>query len=87
MLEMIEDNHCRNYQSLLNVSCNTIRSYLHDLDFRNCITSKKPYLSEKHKLDRLTFAHTHESWSFEDWCNVIWSNESSFEIGKNLRQI
>jgi len=24
---------------------------------------------------------------FEDWCNVIWSYESSFEIGKNLRQI
>ena len=43
---------------------------------------KKPYLSELHKLDRLKFAHAHESWSFEDWCNVIWSFESSFDIGK-----
>jgi hypothetical protein len=53
------------------------------LGFRNCIVApKKPYLSEKHKLDRLKFACAHESWSFEDWCNVIWSNESSFELVK-----
>ena len=63
------------------------QSYLHDLGSKNCIAPKKPYLNEKHKLDRLKFDCIHESWSFEDWCNVIWSNESSFEIGKNLRQI
>ena len=64
--------------SLLNVSRNTTQSYLHDLGFRNCIAPNKPYLSEKHKLDRLKFARAHESWSFEDWRNVIWlpiSNE------------
>ena len=69
------------------MSHNTTQSYLHDLGFRNCIAPKQPYLSEKHKLDRLKFSRAHESWSFEDWCNVIWSYESSFEIDKKLRQI
>ena len=46
---------------------------------------KKPYISEKHKLDGLKFAYTHESWSFEHWYNAICWDESSFEIGKNLR--
>jgi len=32
---------------------------------------KKPYLSEKYKLDRLKFSHAHKNWSFEDWRNVI----------------
>ena len=59
-------------QSLLNVSRNTTRSYLHDLGYRICIAPNKPYLSEKHKLDRLKFAHGHESWTFENWCNMIW---------------
>ena len=57
--------------SLLNVSHNTTRSYLHDLGYRNCVAPNKPCLSEKHKLDRLKFPRAHESWSFEDWCNVI----------------
>jgi hypothetical protein len=72
--------------SLLNVSHNTTRSYLLDLGYKNCIAPNKPYLGEKHKLDRLKFARAHESWNFEDWCNVIWLEESSFEIGKNSRQ-
>jgi hypothetical protein len=44
-------------------------------------------LTVKQKADRLAFAHAYESWTFEDWCNVIWTDESSFEIGKSLRQV
>jgi hypothetical protein len=58
--------------SLLNVSHNTTWSYLRDLGFTNCIAPKKPYLSGKYKSYRLKFSRAHESWSFEDWCNVIW---------------
>ena len=47
--------------SILNVSHNTTQLYLHDLGFRNYIAPRKPYLNEKQKLDRLKFAHAHES--------------------------
>ena len=44
-------------------------------------------MNVKHKANRLAFARAYESWTFEDWCNIIWTDESSFEIGKNSRQI
>ena len=73
--------------NLVSVSRTTVRFYLHELGFRNYIAPKKPYLNVKHKVDRLAFACAYESWTFEDWCNIIWMDESSFEIGKNSRQI
>lgn len=73
--------------NLVSVSRTAVRFYLRELGFRSCIAPKKPYLNVKHKADRLAFARTHESWTFEDWCNIIWTDESSFEIGKNPRQI
>ena len=73
--------------NLVSVSRTTVRFYLRELGFRNCIAPKKPYLNVKHKADRLAFARAYESWRFEDWCNIIWTDESSFETGKNSRQI
>jgi hypothetical protein len=35
------------------------------------------------KAARLAFAKKYESWTFNDWKNVIWTNESTFKIGKN----
>ena len=71
--------------NLVSVSRTTVRFYLRELGFRNFIAPKKPYLNVKHKADRLAFAY--ESWTFEDWCNIIWTDESSFETGKNSQQI
>nr|PNR50627.1 hypothetical protein PHYPA_009813 [Physcomitrium patens] len=73
--------------NLVSVSRTTVRFYLRELGFRNCIAPKKPYLNIKHKADRLAFARAYESWTFEDWCNIIWTDESSFETGKNPWQI
>nr|PNR28760.1 hypothetical protein PHYPA_029353 [Physcomitrium patens] len=73
--------------NLVSVSRTTVRFYLCELGFRNCIAPKKPYLNVKHKADRLAFARAYESWTFEDWCNIIWTDESSFETGKNPQQI
>ena len=73
--------------NLVSVSRTTVRFYLRELGFRNCIAPKKPYLNVKHKADRLAFARAYESWTFEDWCNIIWTDESSFETGKKSRQI
>ena len=42
--------------NLVSVSRTTVRFYLRELDFRNCIAPKKSYLNVKHKADRLAFA-------------------------------
>src|SRR5207253_5486296 len=69
------------------VCVNTARSAVHKLGFGNRVAPKKPYLKDKHKADRLAFARAHLSWSAEDWGRIIWTDESSFEIGKLSRQV
>lgn len=69
------------------VSCRTVRNALNDLGYRNRVAAKKPFLSEKHKAERLVFARQYRDWTLEDWKKVVWTDESCFEIGKNSRQI
>jgi hypothetical protein len=57
------------------------------LGFGNRIAPTKPYLHAQHKAKRLKFAKAHVHWSGDDWKKVIWTDESSFEFGKNSRQI
>ena len=66
---------------------NTIRTYICKLGFRNRIARQKPYLTIAHKTKRLAFAKEHRHWTENDWKNVIWTDESSFELGKMSRQI
>jgi hypothetical protein len=66
---------------------NTIRTYIRKLGFRNRIARQKPYLTIAHKVKRLAFAKEHRHWTENDWKNVIWTDESSLELGKMSRQI
>ena len=66
---------------------NTIRNYIRKLGFRNRIARQKPYLTLAHTAKRLAFAREHRHWSENDWKNVIWTDESCFELGKTSRQI
>jgi transposase len=70
-----------------NVARNTIRKYIHNLGFGSRIAAKKPFLPSHHMTKRLDFAKVHAHWTVEDWKNIIWTDESSFELGKNSRQI
>ena len=69
------------------VSRNIIRTYIRQLGFGNRIAMRKPYLNSTHKVARLAFADKFVHWTIEDWYKVIWSDESSFELGKNSRHI
>jgi transposase len=44
------------------------------------IKKKKPRLTDKHKKARLAFAKKYESWTSDDWKNVVWSDESKFNL-------
>ena len=61
----------------------TIRRIIHKLGLRSCHPRKKPHLNEKHKKDRLKWAMERKNWGVEDWKKIIWTDESSVEIGKN----
>lgn len=90
---MLDDDRCLPLMEITNkmtdiakVSCRIVRNALNDLPYRNRVAAKKPFLSEKHKAQRLVFARQYRDWTVEDW-KVIWTDESCFEIGKNSRQI
>ena len=70
-----------------NVSTSTTRRALHDLELNSRIARKKPFLNENHVARRLAWATKHKNWSLEESKRIIWTDEASFEIGKNSRQI
>ena len=74
-------------QMSVRVHANTLRKVIMSLGFHNRVAAKKPYLSLKHKVDRLAFAKAHQNWTESDWRNIMWTDESSFEIGKYSRQV
>ena len=69
------------------VSRSTLRRTLHEPRFKCCVVVKRPYLTDRHVKARLEFARTHADWTEDDWAEVVWTDESSFEIGANVREI
>ena len=73
-------------QMSVRVHANTLRKVIMSLGFHNRVAAKKPCIILKHKADRLAFAKAHQNWTESDW-RIMWTNESSFEIGKYSRQV
>ena len=44
----------------------------------------KPYLSPQNKRKRLWFAERYANWGVSEWNNVLFSDESAFQIGRPL---
>ena len=70
-------------QIATSILTHTVHLWAHDLGFNNRVAVKKPFLSDSHQERRLRFAKEHESWTVDQWRSVLWTDESSFEIGKN----
>jgi transposase len=67
------------------LSKKTVRKYLAKNEVYTFKPRRKPFLSEKHKRDRLKWAREHVKWTAEDWRCVIFSDESTFELGLDTR--
>jgi hypothetical protein len=67
-------------------SVNTIRNELKKIGYASRVAVKKPFLNEKQQNARYIFAKSHAHWTVDDWRKVIWTDESSFEIGKLFSQ-
>lgn len=72
------------FQESLNISIsrNTIRSALHELGHYGRVAKKKPLVSEKNRKKRLFWCYKRRKWVSE-WNQVIFSDESRFEIFNN----
>jgi hypothetical protein len=69
------------------VSTSTVRRRAHEMGFNNRVAVKKPFANDINQRKRLAFARKHVNWKVADWSKVIWSDESSFEIGKKSKQV
>ncbi|MBW0580127.1 hypothetical protein O181_119842 [Austropuccinia psidii MF-1] len=70
-----------------NFSNRTISKAIHDLGKRSCIAPKKPYLRQLDFDRRFTFAQEFGHWTLQQWARIIWTDESSFELGKKSDQV
>lgn len=62
-------------------SKSTVHRYFRkNLGFYPYKLKRKPKLTEKQHEDREKFAKKHEKWTENEWKNVLWSDESFFEL-------
>ena len=65
-------------------SSQTVNHTLHDrLQYSACHAAKKPHLTEVHKKIQLAWAKTNSPLTSDDFHHVIWTDESSVELGKD----
>lgn len=62
----------------LDVSENTIRRRLDEAGLHARVARHQFLLTDEHKRKRLSFAEGYSRWSEDDWCTVIFADESTF---------
>ena len=65
----------------------TIQRVLHKSGIFSRIAVKNPFLTPRHMSQQLAFAQKYRGWSAKEWERIVWTDESTFEIGKSSRQI
>ena len=73
-------------QAQMPVKCSTwlISKHLHESKLHKRVAVVKPFLTEKQRKARYQFAKEHLNWTVDQWKRVIWTDESSFQIGANV---
>ena len=65
----------------LNVSVDTAWRALKERGINQYEAAKKPYLKPENVQKRKTWCNSVGNWSEEEWHKVIWTDESSLELG------
>ena len=73
--------------SSISVSRYTVRRILLRFKIESHLAVRKPLLTVGDRLKRLNWARRHQYWTFEDWANVIFSDESNFELNNRKGRI
>src|SRR5437762_3937418 len=64
----------------LPISPKTVARRCKEVQLISRYACRKPFLTSKHKKDRLEWAMRYQDYSYEDWCKVIWSDECLMRI-------
>lgn len=62
------------------ISLSTVKERLQKAGLNGRVSIKKPLLRRGNKKKRLEWAHAHKNWTVDDWKQVLWTDESKFEI-------
>ena len=76
-----------NEASGASVSTATVKRRLKDAGLMGRCAARKPLLRPLNKRKRLTWAREHENWSIDQWKEVLWTDESKFEIFGSRRRV
>lgn len=70
------------------ISETTIRRVLQfKLNLHGRVACRKPFLRPQNVRKRLQFAREHLNWSLEQWHQVLWTDESKFELFGTKRRV
>lgn len=64
----------------VSISVRTIRRRLSEGKLHARRPAKKPFISKKNRRSRLDFATEHLNWTYDQWKQVLWSDESKFNM-------
>lgn len=65
------------------VSVRTVSRRVHELGYKSHKPVCKPMLTRKQQAKRITFAKKYLNWSEDEWLNVLWSDEATFNVTCN----
>src|SRR2546423_11712002 len=68
-----------------NATESSITSAMRRAGFRRRIGRRKPPISEKNRQLRLAWAYEHLNWSREQWCTILWTDETWVQDGIHKR--
>jgi len=63
-----------------------IRNTLRKRGYSRHVARAKPPLSPENRQIRLAFAHEHVNWTKEQWCLILWSDETWVTGGRHRKQ-
>ena len=64
----------------LTITRQAVSRILPDFDMVSCIAPRKPRITPAQRRTRVVWYNEHLSWSVNDWSNVVFTDESNYEI-------
>ena len=88
LIRIAKQNHRLPFRDITNLSglqilAKTTVRRCREVQLISRYACSKPYLTAKHKKDRLEWALRYIDWTEEEWFKVIWSDECIICIGQN----
>ena len=62
------------------ISRRTVQCRLHEMNYKKCLKTRKPFVSSVNQRKRLKFAKLYHHWTVDQWEKVVWSDESPFVL-------